>query len=78
MNKLLYKSVPCTQNLLKEILLNHFFFLHVVFIFQMGVGNDGDDDGDLSQYEADLAALMGGEVTKDNSNKNPKKECLNF
>ena len=44
----------------------------------MGVVNDGDDDGDLSQFEADLAALMGGEVPKDTSNKNPKKECLFF
>ena len=63
---------------LKRNIIELFFFLHDVFIFQMGVGNDGDDDGDLSQYEADLAALMGGEVTKDNSNKNPKKECLIF
>jgi len=44
----------------------------------MGVVNDGDDDGDLSQFEADLAALMGGEVPKDTSNKNPKKELVEW
>ena len=42
------------------------------------VNDDGDDGTDTSQFENELAALMGGEAPKGSNNNNPKKERWSF